>query len=169
METETSRPGGEARASARPFGLVHDEWGRLVLIDADGVRHVGVEPVRAFPISDPTRWISLCDGHGREIACVDSLAELAPGVRQTLEQELALREFVPVIKRIVRVSSEMSPCEWDVETDRGRTRFTLDTEDDVRRLGSDRVLITDARKLRYQVLEARSLDAYSRRILDRYL
>jgi hypothetical protein len=156
-------------ASARPFGLSRDAWGRLVLINADGIRHVGVEPVRAFPLSDPGRWISLCDGHGREIFAVQSLAELDPAIRRVLEEELAQREFVPVIRKIVRVSGETSPCDWDVETDRGATRFTLDTEDDVRRLGPHRVLITDARKLRYQVPDTRALDAASRRILDRYL
>ena len=166
---ESERPESMAPPSGRPFGLGHDAWGRLVLIDAEGRRHVGVEPVRAFPISDPGRWISLCDAQGREVACVESLSDLPPAVRLTLEEELALREFVPVIKRIVRVSGELSPMVWDVETDRGATRFTLDSEDDVRRLGAHRVLITDSQKLRYQVLDARELDSASRRILDRYL
>ena len=55
---------------------------------------------------------------------------------------------MPVIRRIVRISGEGAPSQWDVETDRGPTRFTLDSEDDVRRLGAHRVMITDARKLR---------------------
>lgn len=155
--------------TVRPFGLVHDAWGRLVLIDADGRRHAGVEPVRAFPISDPRRWISLCDVHGRELVSVESLDALSPSVREILEDELAQREFVPIIQRIVRVSGETSPSDWDVLTDRGPTRFTLDAEDDVRRLGSHRVLITDAQRLRYQVPDTRELDHASRRILDRYL
>lgn len=167
METHASA--GAAKPASRAFGLSHDPWGRLVLIDDEGHRHVGVEPVRAFPISDPGHFLSLCDAHGREILCVDSLADLPPATRQTLEDELALREFVPVIKRIVRVSGEISPTDWDVETDRGATRFTLDSEDDVRRISAHRVLITDSQKLRYQVPDTRSLDAPSRRILERYL
>src|SRR5438876_491120 len=98
------------------FGLTHDAWGRLVLIDAEGERHVGVEPVRAFPISDPTRWISICDADGAELVCVADLAGLAPSMRQALEEELARREFVPVIRRIVRVSADAAPSDWDVET-----------------------------------------------------
>ncbi|MHC5539015.1 cyanophycin metabolism-associated DUF1854 family protein [Singulisphaera rosea] len=152
-----------------PFGLTHDNWGRLVLIDADGRRHVGVEPVRSFPISDPGRWISLCDSHGREILCVESLERLSPGVRQILEDELAHREFVPVITRIVRVSGETSPSEWVVETDRGPTTFTLENEDDIRRLEGRSVLITDAQKLRYRVPDTGELDHASRRLLERYL
>ena len=33
------------------FTLEYDAWGQLVLTCADGRRFVGVEPVRAFPIS----------------------------------------------------------------------------------------------------------------------
>ena len=39
--------------------LYYDDVGRLVLVDAQGVQHAGVEPVRGFPISDPDHWISV--------------------------------------------------------------------------------------------------------------
>ncbi|SIN78591.1 protein of unknown function [Singulisphaera sp. GP187] len=166
---ETVPAPGVSKPTIPPFGLIQDAWGRLVLIDADGKRHVGVEPVRAFPITDPSLWISLCDTHGREILCIESLEDLSPSVREILDAELALREFVPVIKRILRLSGEISPSDWDVETDRGATRFTLDSEDDVRRISAHRVLITDSQKLRYHVPDIRLLDLSSRRILERFL
>jgi len=166
----TARTQDSPNHSSTPaFGLSLDAWGRLVLIDAEGLRHVGVEPVRAFPLTDPSHWISLCDAQGREILQVPSLEVLPPAVRQILEAELTAREFTPVIERIVRVSGEISPSDWDVETDRGVTRFTLDNEDDVRRISPTRVLITDARKLRYQIPDIRTLDAASRRTLERFL
>jgi hypothetical protein len=151
------------------FTLQRDPWGRLVLIDADGRRHVGVDPVRAFPISDPEHYISICDADGREIAFIEVLAEVAPDVRQILQDELAQREFVPVIDRIVRVSSDISPADWQVETDRGPTQFTLNSDDDVRRLGPHRALMIDTRGIRYLIPDTRALDAGSRHILDRYL
>ncbi|HEX8199778.1 MAG TPA: DUF1854 domain-containing protein [Isosphaeraceae bacterium] len=150
------------------FGLRHDPWGRLVLIDAEGRKHVGVEPVRAFPIADPGRWISLCDGDGHEIAWVEDLAALPPDVRRILEDELAQREFIPVLRRIVRASSDSPPSDWEVETDRGPTRLSLHNDDDVRRLGPHRALIVDAQGLRYLVPDLRVLDAVSRRILEHY-
>jgi hypothetical protein len=155
--------------SARGFGLSHDTFGRLVLIDAEGWRFVGIEPVRAFPISHPTQWIVLCDAEGRELLTVESLDDLPAAVRQTLEQELALREFIPVIKRIVKTSSDSFPCDWDVITDKGATRFTVDHDEDIRLIGSSRVMITDARRLRYQVPDVRALDGHSRRLLERFL
>ena len=104
------------------FGLYHDEWGQLVLIDADGARHVGVTPVRMFPFSDPDRWLSITDGAGREIVCIEELSDLSPQIREVLETDLSRREFVPVLRRIVRVSSILEPCEWLVETDRAPRR-----------------------------------------------
>ena len=47
------------------FNLARDEFGRLVLTMADGARHVGVAPVRAFPIHAPDEGISLMTADGR--------------------------------------------------------------------------------------------------------
>src|SRR5438105_2325053 len=81
--------------------LSYDAWGRLVLIDADGNQHVGVEPVRAFPLSDSRFGISICDAEGREIVWIEQLDALAPAVRQSLEAHLLHRELVPVVDRLV--------------------------------------------------------------------
>ena len=156
-------------SDGRGVELSLDPWGRLVVSTDDGQRYVGVDPVSAFPIADPTRWVSFTDDHGREVFCLETLEGLEPGSRRLLDRELALRDFVPVIKRIDRVWGESTPCEWEVETDHGRTRFTLDNEDDVRRLGPHRVMIGDSRKLRYQVPDTRALDSHSRRLLDRFI
>jgi hypothetical protein len=155
--------------TGRNVELTLDEQGRLVLATPDGSRHVGVEPVRAFPLSEPGRWVSICDPEGRELLCLESLDALPEASRILLEEELSLSEFVPVIQRIVRVTGDSTPSDWDVETDRGPTRFTLDGEDDVRSLGPYRVLISDSRKVRFHIPDTRALDASSRRILDRYL
>lgn len=152
-----------------PFGLTVDANARLVLIDAEGRRHVGVDPIRAFPLSDPSRRISLCDDAGREIAWVEDLSTLAPPIRRLIEDMLADREFTPIILRILKVSGDSAPSNWDVATDRGPTRFTLDSEDHLRNLGKDRVLITDVLGLRYQIPDTKALDSASRRILERYL
>jgi hypothetical protein len=151
------------------FGLYHDEWGQLVLIDAEGARRVGVTPVRMFPFSDPERWLSITDGSGREIVCIENLDSLAPEVREVLHTDLARREFVPVIRRIVWVSSILEPCEWQVETSRGSTTFVLKSEDDVRRLGPNQALVLDSAGVRYLIADIRNLDAPSRRVLERYV
>jgi hypothetical protein len=152
-----------------PFGLVNDARGRLVLIDAMGRRHVGVEPVRSFPITDPDRWIVLLDARGRELATVADLSTLPVALKTTLEEELASREFTPVIRRIVDIAGENLPAEWKVETDRGPTRFTLDDEDNIRKLGSGKLMISDAQGTRYLIENSSSMDSASRRFLERFL
>ena len=157
------------RPGPQPFGLHYDAWGRLVLTDAAGREHVGVEPVRAFPISDPRHGLALCDAEGHELVWVEDLDALPPPLRRFLEDDLARREFVPVVRRIVAVSAPVEPSEWEVETDRGRTRFVLNSEDDVRRLSDHRALLVDAHGIRYLIPDTRALDATSRRLLERYL
>lgn len=156
-------------AMAHAWKIRLDPFGRLVLTDQDGVETAGVMPVRAFPISDPGRWIVLCDAEGRELACIADLDALEPDTRELLAQELERRHFVPVILRVAQVSSYLEPAEWEVETDRGPTRFVLKTEDDVRRLGPYSAMIQDAQGIRYLVPDTRDLDPYSRRAVDRYL
>jgi hypothetical protein len=165
-------PDGDVTASSSEsvsFDLRHDALGQLVLVDAQGTEHVPAAAVRDFPISDPDHWISILDSQGRELACVDDLAALPPRLREILEHELARREFVPIVKRIVGMPPDTEPTQWEVETDRGRTRFVLNTADDVRHLGAHRALIIDSQGIRYLIQDLRQLDALSRRALERYL
>jgi hypothetical protein len=152
-----------------PLNLTTDPFGRLVLTDSDGQRHVGVEPVRAFPFSHPDRFVALVDAQGREICMVEDPAHLPESVRSVLDAELKKREFVPEVRRIVWTSADSPPAEWEVETDRGLTRFTIEADDQIRRLGKGRVLITDTRGLRYLVPDTSALDPRSLRALERYL
>ncbi len=153
----------------RGFGLSLDSFGRLVLIDADGVRHAGVEPIRCFPLGEPSRFISIVESHGREIAFVEDLTKLAPETREILERELDLREFVPVITKILAISGDGSAGDWEVETNHGRTQFRLDDEEDLRRMGPHQALVTDSAGVRYLIADTRSLEPSSRRLLDKYL
>ncbi len=140
MATNDSAPPIAAPGS---FGLNHDSWGRLVLVDATGRAHLGVEPVRAFPISDPQHWISIVDAEGRELVLIEDATTLPAAVQSVLEEDLARREFVPHIRRIVKVTTDADPSEWRVETDRGPTRFLLNGGDDIRRLSPSSVLVID--------------------------
>jgi hypothetical protein len=163
----TQRPSSEAAAEGQ-IQLQRDAWGRLELVDARGARHVPIEPVRNFPLTDPDRWVSLCTADGRELAVID-LAATDPTTRKLLDEELSRREFVPAIQRIVSMPVDSEPTEWQVETDRGPTSFLVNSADDVRRLGPHRALVVDARGIRYTIDDVRQLDGLSRRVLERYL
>jgi hypothetical protein len=151
------------------FQLEYDPFGRLVFVGGDGQRHVGITPVRGFPITDREHGVALLDGDAHELAWVDNLAELPASTRETIEAELVKREFVPHIRRILRVSMQTEPCEWEVETDRGRTTFVLKSEDDVRQLDGRRAMVIDAHGIRYLIPDTSQLDRLSRRTVERYL
>lgn len=152
------------------FTLEYDAWGHLVLSCADGRQFVGVEPARAFPISGPEGFLSICDAEGHELTCIEDTQSLRPEVRKILEDELAHREFVPIVRCIERVLADNDPSEWRIVTDRGPTTFLMDDSDnDVRRLGDNRILLVDTHGIRYLIPDTRKLNAASRRILERYL
>ena len=163
------KPTAATGAPPSKFGLARDEWGQLTLIGPDGIRHPSVTPVALFPISQPDSWISVRSQEGSELACVEDPHTLPADVWKLLKEDLALREFVPIIHRIVRVSGNSEPCEWQVETDRGPTTFVLKSEDDVRRIDDHEILIVDAHGTRYHIPDLRKCDVKSRRIVEWYV
>ena len=155
--------------SAPDFDLQRDAFGRLVLTDAQGHAHVGVAAVRAFPIGAPDEGISLVDGDGHELAWVPRLGALDEDRRALLVEALEQREFMPRLLRVRGVSSFVTPSTWEVDTDRGPTRFVLKGEEDIRRLPNNALLIADSHGINYLIRDRAALDAHSRKILDRFL
>jgi len=151
------------------LSLFLDSLGRLVLCDAEGREHTDVKPIRIFPISDPEHWVSICDAEGNEVICIEDLNQLPGQVRHILLEELGVREFLPIIRKIMGISSRFEPSEWQVETDRGETCFILNDEDDIHRLSTYRILIIDAHRIRYLIPDMRRLDSASRRVLAHYI
>jgi hypothetical protein len=149
--------------------LERDAYGRLILTDENGQRHVGITPVRAFPIAAPDEGLALINYEGHEVGWVDRLADLPAAARQLIAEELASREFIPEIQRLVAVSSFACPSVWQVATDRGDAELTLKGEEDIRRLSASRLLIADAHGIQYLIRDLGQLDRASRKLLDRFL
>ena len=149
--------------------LLKDAHGSLVFIDEQGHHHVGVIPVQAFPIDSPGEHLSLVSTEGHELAFVPALSDLDAETRKFVLEEIAQREFIPVIERLISVSTFSTPTTWSVRTDRGMSSFVLKGEEDIRRLRGNGPLITDSHGVTYRVLDMRALDRMSRRLLDRFL
>jgi len=148
--------------------LERDALGRLVLIDAKGDSHIGVHPVRAFPITAPVAGIGIMDQSGKELYWYPSLAEIPGSELALIEEELAAREFMPVIEKITKVSTFATPSIWDIETDRGPTRIRLKGEEDIRRIAGNTLLIADSNGLQFLIKDSTQLDKVSRKLLDRF-
>jgi len=150
------------------FQLERDALGRLIF-SADGETHVGVVPVRAFPIGQPERGISIVSPDGHELAWIDQLGDLPESKAKLLTEELAGREFMPEIRQLRAVSTFATPSTWTVETDRGVVDFVLKGEEDIRRISGPVLLVSDSNGIHYLIRDQATLDRQSRKLLDRFL
>jgi hypothetical protein len=150
------------------LNLSRDDFGRLLLVDLRAVEEP-VIPVRAFPLAAPTEGVSLVGTDGRERRWIPNLAELDEHSRSLIQADLDSRELVPEIRRIVSVSTFSTPSIWQVETDRGATSLTLKSEDDLRRLPANGLLVGSGEGLSFLIRDKLALDKTSKKLLDRFL
>ena len=148
--------------------LERDTLGRRIFIDAKGNRHIGVHPVRAFPITAPGAGIGIMDQSGKELCWYLDEAVISQADLALIEEELAAREFMPVIEKITKVSTFATPSIWDIETDCGPTRIRLKAEEDIRRIAGNTLLIADSNGLQFLIKDSTQLDKVSKKLLDRF-
>ena len=149
--------------------LTRDAFGRLNLTDAAGTVHANVSPVRAFPVQAPDEGLAIVSADGKEVAWIERLEDLPPAVAALIREELAGREFMPEIARILDVTSFATPCTWTVDTNRGQTEFVLRGEEDIRRVGATSLLVSDTHGIHFLIRDQYGLDKHSKKILDRFL
>ncbi len=149
--------------------LARDAAGVLSWIDARGTVHRGVHLVQAFPLTAPGEQVSVVSAEGAEIDAFERLDGLDPALRAAIDAALAEREFMPVIERVLSVSRHWVPSTLDIETDRGPTQLVLESEEAIRRIGPDKLLIRDSRGICFVVKSHSGLDRRSRKLLERFL
>ncbi len=151
------------------FILSRNTFGQLCLQIEGGEFYEQVLPVKAFPISLPEECIAIVDRDGHELVWLDNFNQVSTDNQIIIKEELANREFMPVLTRIFEVSSFATPSTWTVETSRGATQFVLKGEEDIRRISKDTYLISDNHGVQYLIENIQLLDKHSRRLLDRFL
>jgi Domain of unknown function (DUF1854) len=155
--------------SMKNFTLSKNAFGQLCFKSEVGQFHEQVLPVKAFPISLPEQCIAIVDRDGHELVWLDNLNQVSAENQRMIKEELANREFMPVLTKIVEVSSFATPSTWTVETSRGATEFVLKGEEDIRRISKDTYLVSDNHGVQYLIENIQLLDKHSRRLLDRFL
>ncbi|NNM81892.1 MAG: DUF1854 domain-containing protein [Burkholderiales bacterium] len=143
-----------------------DSFGHLVLV-REGIAEPAF-PVRAFPVTSPEKCIALMSQEGKLLAWIEEISALPANQQEVLRKALRSREFMPEILRLESVSGFVSPCNWKVSTDRGETTFTLGSEDDIRRINSATLIVSDRHGVNY-LLRPEKLDRHSRKLLARFL
>ena len=129
-----------------------------------------VSVFRAFPLSEPFHHFSVRDETAKEIGLLTDLDDLDVDSRQLVEAELERRYMVSIIHRILSMKERFGTVDWEVETNRGRCRFTTrDLRDNVLRLGQGHYLLTDVENNRFEVPDLNALDTQSQSWLLHHL
>jgi hypothetical protein len=148
--------------------LVRGADGVLSLAAGDRL-HANVRVLRAAPLSDPDRYISIVDTNNDEIAMIKDLADLDAETRRVVRQELEDRYMTLTIRRVNSARTESGEWYLEVETNLGPRIVGLrDVPETVRRIGS-RLLICDLDGNRYEVPDISRLERRSANVLERML
>jgi hypothetical protein len=149
-----------------------NESGQLDLCFVDGAVHANIGIVPAFPITRPGQFIYFRDEDGKELGLLVDPRRLDRESRDLVLAQADQAYFMPTITRIVRVVERtgIGIAEWEVETDRGLSRFdVVSRAESVWWVGRSRLVIRDADGNRYLIEDLGALDRRSRRLADLYL
>ncbi|MGI4791936.1 MAG: DUF1854 domain-containing protein [Janthinobacterium lividum] len=129
-----------------------------------------VRIARAFPLSDPDRYIGLRDGNDKDIGMLESLSGIDGESHAIIEEELERRYFTPQITQVNYVDEAFGVVTWEVETSKGPRRFLVrNLRDSSYTLGSSRVMMTDVDGNRYEFPDARTMGPKALLVLSKIL
>jgi hypothetical protein len=107
---------------------------------------------RAFPLSEPDRYIGLRDAKDKDIGMLETLDGLDPQSRAIIEDELERRYFLPRVLKVNKAKKEYETVTFDVETDKGpRVYVVQNMRESSQEVAPGRVLITDRTGARFEI------------------
>lgn len=129
-----------------------------------------VRIARAFPLSDPDRYLGLRDGNDKDIGILETLHGLNAEALSIIEEELERRYFTPQVTRVDSVVEEFGVVTWEVDTTKGPRRFLVrNLKDSSFTLGASRVMMTDVDGNRYEFPDAYALGPKALVVLSKIL
>jgi hypothetical protein len=132
-----------------------------------------IRVVRSFPFTDRNKYISIrtIDEKSKEIGMIKDLStDVTPETRQMLEEQMDIRYFTPVIKKINSIKDEYGHAYFDVETDQGQCKFVIYmNSSSVVNLSDVRLLISDLDGNRFEIPDYTKLSARELKMLDLFL
>jgi len=145
--------------------------GATLRLTVEGDRsYLKVGIVRAFPLSEPNRFLSVRDDSNQEAGLIVDPAELTIENRKLVEEDLERRYLVPVIQRIVVAKERFGTVDWTMETDRGECSFTTrNLRENVQRPAPGRIILNDVDGNRYDIRNLDDLSRESRELLFRHM
>lgn len=146
--------------------------GGFVALKYLGEEYDRVNFYRAFPFTDPDRYISVreSDEKAKEIGIVDDLNTLDEKTAEMIRAQLALRYFMPIITKINDIKDRYGFSYFDVVTDKGACKFTIRNNGGaVVHLSETRLLISDLDGNRFEIPDITKLSAAELKKLDLFI
>jgi hypothetical protein len=144
--------------------FTHGATLRMTIAGDRSYLKVGI--LRAFPLSDPSRFLSVRDGANEEVGLIVDPAQLSVEDRRLVEEYLERRYIVPVVTRIVAAKERFGTVDWTVETDRGLCRFTTrNLRESAQRPAPGRIILNDVDGNRYDIRNVADLSRESQDLL----
>ncbi len=128
--------------------------------------------VRAFPVSDPERFIELRETDGDSVGMLRSMDELDRESKKLVEEALNERYMIPRILEVkeLKMEGRHGLIFWRVVTERGEREFYIvSPRDSVQYVSRRRIRLTDAENNRYEITDVGEMSASSRSLLKVFL
>lgn len=125
-----------------------------------------------FPLTNAEEFISIreTDEKAKEIGMIRDLKELGKDVQEMVREQIRLRYFMPIIRKVMDVKDEYGYAYWHVMTDFGVCRFTTHMGGDaVVNISGARYQITDIDGNRYELPDLYALTVMERKKLDLFI
>ncbi|MBQ7926815.1 MAG: DUF1854 domain-containing protein [Lachnospiraceae bacterium] len=131
-----------------------------------------VQVARMFPFMYTEGLLSIrtADERSKEIGIVEKYEDVTPETAELLREQLNLKYFTPVITRIQHIKDEYGYAYFDVDTNHGPCKFTIQMGGNaVVHLSETRILIMDIDENRFEIPDIMKLTAGERKKLDLFL
>lgn len=156
---------GNAEFNRTPGGFVSLKYKEVFY------ERVGV--FRTFPFSDPDHFISIREANdkAREIGIIKDLKkDLTKEAYEMILEQLELRYFTPVIKKINDIKEEYGFAYFDVTTNFGDCKFAIHMNSGaVVTLSENRILIKDLDGNRFEIPDLHKLSVGELKKLDLFI
>ena len=118
--------------------------------------------VRAFPITEDSRWINVLDAKNKEVCLIEDPTQLDPESQRLVEEALDSFYRIATIERINSIKQEYRTMFWDVLTDRGRRDFVVKwSVETVHWRAANELLLVDIDTNRFHIPDVTKLDKHS--------
>ena len=144
--------------------------GGYVSLEMGEKKYPRVHFYRAFPATEPAAYVCIRDDEGKEIGILESLEGLVPEAAALVRGELERRYYTPVIQTVLSLKEEFGYTYWEVQTDFGRRRFTVQSggNNALEREGSS-VILVDVDGNRFELPDPSTLERRHLRVLEALL